>query len=250
MQTISFYQDRVAINVLARDLDNAEAVHRAADGHAVIGLLSNRFDSVEQGIAVARRWQQKVKLSVGLGAGDPAQFYKAAMIAAATAPAHVNQTFTGAGFAAGARAQAAGTGSPSTLVNAMIGPSGQPGMVIISTGESSAKAEAPALVPVDTAVRMVRDMRADSIKFFPMNGLKSLDELAALAAACVRAGLPMLEPTGGIDLHNFAAILQVCLDAGVEKIMPHVYSSIIDAESGETRPADVARLMQIVRQLL
>lgn len=250
MQTLSFYQDRVAINVLARDLDNAEEVHRAAEGHAAIGLLSSRFDTVEQGIAVARQWQQKVKVSVGLGAGDPAQFYKAAMIAAATAPAHVNQTFTGAAFAAGASAVAAGGAAPSTLINAMVRPSGTPGVVIVSTGEAASKAAAPALVPVETAIAMVRDMGAHSIKFFPMNGLKSLDELKVLAEACVRAGLPMLEPTGGIDLHNFGTILKVCLDAGVGKVMPHVYSSIIDSETGRTRPQDVARLMDIVRQLV
>jgi 2-dehydro-3-deoxy-phosphogluconate aldolase len=254
MQSISFYRNRVAINVLAHDLDNAEAVFHAADGHAAIGLLSSRFDTVEEGVRAARQWQERVCLSVGLGAGDPAQFYKAAMIAAETAPAHVNQTFTGAGFAAGAACFAAGAcvdkTARTTLINAMVKPSGIPGKVILSTGEESSKAEEPVLADTDAAVLMVRDLGAHSIKFFPMNGLKSLDELKVLASSCARHGLDMLEPTGGLDLHNFGTILKVCLDAGVKRVMPHVYSSIIDKETGCTRPDDVRELMSIVRLLV
>ncbi|MBZ1407903.1 oxo-acid lyase, partial [Escherichia coli] len=55
-------------------------------------------------------------------------------------------------------------------------------------------------------------------------------------------------PTGGIDLDNFAEILQIALDAGVKKIIPHIYSSIIDKESGNTRPEDVRQLLQMVKQ--
>jgi len=245
MQSIAFYRDRVAINVLANDLANAEQIYQAAERHAAIGLLSARFDTVEQGIALARLWQEKVCVSVGLGAGDPAQFYKAAMIAAATAPGHVNQTFTGAGFAAGALAA---RGIANTRINAMIRPSGTPGQVIISTGVAGSTAQTPACVDTDTAVLMAKDLGACSLKFFPMGGLKSLAELKVLAESCARQGLEMIEPTGGIDLDNFADILQVCLDAGVPKVMPHIYSSIIDKESGNTRPEDVAALLQIVVQ--
>lgn len=254
MQSLSFYRDRVAINVLAHDLANAEAVFHAADGHAAVGLLSSRFATIEEGVRCARQWQERVCVSVGLGAGDPTQYYKAAMIAAATAPAHVNQTFTGAGFAAGACAFAAGAcADPSlspTLINAMLRPSGTPGQVILSTGTESSRSATPVLASCDAAVLMVRDLGAHSIKFFPMNGLKSLDELRLLAESCARHGLTMLEPTGGLDLHNFATILKVCLDAGVQKVMPHVYSSIIDKESGCTRPDDVRELMRMVRQLV
>ncbi|AOY00037.1 KDGP aldolase [Jeongeupia sp. USM3] len=244
-QAISFYHDRVAINVLARDLDNAAAAFEAAEGHAAIGLLSARFDTVEEGVVAARQWQDRVCVSVGLGAGDPTQYYKAAMIAAATAPGHVNQTFSGAGFAAGALAA---RGVTNTRINALIRPTGTPGKVIVSTGVAGSGAEVPALVDTDTAVLMIRDQGAHAAKFFPMGGLKSLAELEVLAKSCARHGLEMIEPTGGIDLANFGEILQVCLDAGVPKVMPHVYSSIIDKESGNTRPADVAELLQMVKQ--
>ncbi|ENR0894092.1 oxo-acid lyase [Salmonella enterica] len=102
MQQINFYRQRVAINVLAKDIANAKAIYEAAEGHAVIGVLSAQFATVEEGVPEVKRWMAEVpSISVGLGAGDPAQYYKAAMIAAHTHPAHVNQTFTGSGFAAG-----------------------------------------------------------------------------------------------------------------------------------------------------
>lgn len=97
MQQINFYRQRVAINVLAKDIANAREIYDAAEGHAVIGVLSAQFATVEEGVQEVKRWMAQVpSISVGLGAGDPAQFYKAAMIAAAVHPAHVNQTFTAA----------------------------------------------------------------------------------------------------------------------------------------------------------
>lgn len=80
-------------------------------------------------------------ISVGLGAGDPAQYYKAAMIAAKVHPAHVNQTFTGCGFAAGALAA---TGGEKTHINALVSPTGTPGEVLISTGVCSSQGRRPA----------------------------------------------------------------------------------------------------------
>ena len=59
-----------------------------------------------------------------------------------------------------------------------------------------------------------------------------------------------LEPTGGIDLQNFEEILSIALDAGVTKIIPHIYSSIIDKASGNTRPEDVATLLAMVKAKL
>ncbi|HAH1127398.1 TPA: oxo-acid lyase, partial [Salmonella enterica subsp. enterica serovar Typhimurium] len=39
----------------------------------------------------------------------------------------------------------------------------------------------------------------------------------------------------------------IALDAGVSKIIPHIYSSIIDKVSGNTRADDVRQLLAIVR---
>lgn len=247
MQHIEFYRGRVAINILACDLENAREIYDAAEGHAVIGVLSSQFADVEQGVQEVARWTRAIPaISVGLGAGDPTQSVKAGLIAAATRSAHVNQTFTGAGFAAGALAQA---GSHHTCINALVSPSGQPGRVMVSTGERSAKQQ-PVMADCDSAVAMMLDMGAHAAKFFPMGGEKSLAELRALAESAVRQGMTMIEPTGGIDLENFSIILETCLRAGVAKVMPHIYSSIIDKQSGRTRPEDVASLMQQVKALM
>lgn len=152
MQQINFYRQRVAINVLAKDIANAKAIYEAAEGHAVIGVLSAQFATVEEGVPEVKRWMAEVpSISVGLGAGDPAQYYKAAMIAAHTHPAHVNQTFTGSGFAAGALAA---TGGEQTHINALVSPTGTPGEVLISTGVSSSQGT-PARVSCEAAVRMM-----------------------------------------------------------------------------------------------
>ncbi|ECR8652404.1 2-dehydro-3-deoxy-phosphogluconate aldolase [Salmonella enterica] len=247
MQQINFYRQRVAINVLAKDIANAKAIYEAAEGHAVIGVLSAQFSTVEEGVPEVKRWMAEVpSISVGLGAGDPAQYYKAAMIAAHVHPAHVNQTFTGSGFAAGALAA---TGGGQTHINALVSPTGTPGEVLISTGVSSSQGT-PARVSCDAAVRMMQDMGAYAAKFFPMGGEKSLPELYALATTAARYGMTLIEPTGGISLDNFGIILQTCLEAGVPRVMPHVYSSIIDPQTGNTRPEDVIRLMEIVKALV
>ncbi|RSC57660.1 2-dehydro-3-deoxy-phosphogluconate aldolase [Citrobacter amalonaticus] len=247
MQQINFYRQRVAINVLAKDIANAREIYDAAEGHAVIGILSAQFSSVDEGVQEVKRWMADVpSISVGLGAGDPAQFYKAAMIAAMVHPAHVNQTFTGSGFAAGALAA---TGGEQTHINALVSPTGTPGDVLISTGVSSSQGT-PARVSCDAAVRMMQDMGAHAAKFFPMGGEKSLPELYVLASSAARNGMTLIEPTGGIDLDNFGVILQTCLEAGVPRVMPHVYSSIIDPQTGNTRPEDIVRLMDIIKALV
>lgn len=46
---INFYRNRVAINVLAKDIANAREIFDAAEGHAVIGVLSAQFSSVDGG---------------------------------------------------------------------------------------------------------------------------------------------------------------------------------------------------------
>ena len=247
MQQINFYRQRVAINVLAKDIANAREIYDAAEGHAVIGILSAQFSSVDEGVQEVKRWMADVpSISVGLGVGDPAQYYKAAMITAKVHPAHVNQTFTGSGFAAGALAA---TGGEQTHINALVSPTGTPGDVLISTGVSSSQGT-PARVSCDAAVRMMQDMGAHAAKFFPMGGEKSLPELYVLASSAARNGMTLIEPTGGIDLDNFGVILQTCLEAGVPRVMPHVYSSIIDPQTGNTRPEDIVRLMDIIKALV
>ena len=58
-----------------------------------------------------------------------------------------------------------------------------------------------------------------------------------------------LEPTGGIDLDNYEAILKIALNAGVKKVIPHIYTSIIDKVTGATRTEDVKQLLTITQKL-
>lgn len=243
---IKFYKNRLAINFLAKDKENGKEIYETMDGFTAIGVLSNKFNTVEEGIEYIKDFQKEIpSVSVGLGAGDPSQAHKAALIAASTNPGHVNQVFTSAAYAAGAMKILK---SDETLINVLISPTGKIGKVKISTGELSSK-ESDAVVDVDTAMAMVLDMKAHSIKFFPMKGTKAIEELKIVAEACVRHKISMIEPTGGITIENFKEIVKVCLDAGVSKIMPHIYNSVIDSKTGKTKVEDVKKVYNIMKEL-
>lgn len=193
-------------------------------------------------LELAKKIQQKNALSVGLGAGDPNQSQMVSRISSVLQPQHINQVFTGA---ATSRAL---LGQEETIINSLVSPTGKVGYVNIATGPLSSK-EAPAEVPLATAIALLKDLGASSIKYFPMKGLAHKDEYEAVAKACAEHDF-YLEPTGGIDLDNFEEIVQIAVDAGVKKIIPHVYSSIIDAETGDTRPEDVQTLLAMAKNTL
>ncbi|WP_342230391.1 KDGP aldolase, partial [Enterococcus faecalis] len=48
----------------------------------------------------------------------------------------------------------------------------------------------------------------------------------------------------------FEEIVQIAVDAGVKKIIPHVYSSIINQETGDTRTEDVKTLLTMMKNTL
>lgn len=242
--TPNFYRDRVCLNVLAGSKENARAIYEAAEGHVLVGVLSKNYPDVASAVADMREYAALIDnaLSVGLGAGDPNQSAMVSEIAREVQPQHVNQVFTGV---ATSRAL---LGQHDTVVNGLVSPTGTPGRVKISTGPLSSKTP-DGIVPIETAIALLKDMGGSSIKYFPMGGLACRDEYQAVAQACARHDF-WLEPTGGIDLENYGEILQIALDAGVSKIIPHIYSSIIDKASGHTRPADVRQLLSITKQLV
>ncbi len=242
--TPNFYRDRVCLNVLAGSKENARAIYEAAEGHVLVGVLSKNYPDVASAVADMREYAALIDnaLSVGLGAGDPNQSAMVSEIAREVQPQHVNQVFTGV---ATSRAL---LGQHDTVVNGLVSPTGTPGRVKISTGPLSSKAP-DGIVPIETAIALLKDMGGSSIKYFPMGGLACRDEYQAVAQACARHDF-WLEPTGGIDLANFGEILQIALDAGVSRIIPHIYSSIIDKVSGNTRPDDVRQLLAITRACL
>lgn len=242
--TPNYYRDRVCLNVLAGSKQNAVDVYEAAEGHVLVGVLSKSYPDVPSAVADMCDYAGRINnaLSIGLGAGDPKQSAMVAELAGQLQPQHVNQVFTGVG------ASRALLGQSESLVNGLISPTGIPGMVKISTGALSAQ-QADGIVPIATAIALLKDMGGSSVKFFPMNGLACRDEYVAVAEACARHDF-WLEPTGGIDLDNFEEIVRIALEAGVAKVIPHIYSSIIDQASGETRPEDVRTLLATVKGLL
>lgn len=120
-------------------------------------------------------------------------------------------------------------------MNGLVSPTGKVGYVNIATGPLCAKT-AQAIIPIDTAITLLKDMGGSSIMYFPMKGLAYKEEYQAVAKACGEQDF-YLEPTGGIDLSNFEEIVKITIDAGVKKVIPHVYSSIIDRETKDTRGA-------------
>ncbi|PEI04774.1 2-dehydro-3-deoxyphosphooctonate aldolase [Pantoea agglomerans] len=242
--TPNFYQDCICLNVLAGSKENARAIWQAAEGHVLVGVLSKNYASNDAAIADMREYAALIDnaLSVGLGAGDPEQSQMVSEISAVLQPQHVNQVFTGV---ATSRAL---LGQSQTIVNGLISPTGTPGQVRISTGPLSAKQQ-DGIVPIETAIAMLQDMGGSSVKYFPMGGLQAVDEYRAVAEACAKHDF-WLEPTGGIDPDNFGEIVRIALESGVSKVIPHVYSSIIDKASGETRIEDVQQLLAICKTLL
>lgn len=240
----NYLEDRICLNVLANSVENAKECYEAAEGHVVLGVLSKNYATDEAAIEDMKRYQAATNnaLSVGLGAGDPNQSQMVSRLSKVLQPQHVNQVFTGVGTSR------ALLGQNETVINGLVSPTGTPGMVNIATGPLSSQA-APGVVPIETAIALLKDMGGSSIKFFNMKGLAHLEEYKVVAEACAANDF-YLEPTGGIDLDNFAEILQIVVDAGVKKIIPHVYSSIIDKTTGDTKVADVKTLLTLMKASL
>ncbi len=242
---IKYYNDRVCLNVLAGNLDNARDIYEAAEGYVEVGVLTADYPDVPSAVEDMKRYMDVLEgnLSVGLGGGNPNQWRAVAEVAKEIKAHHFNQAFCAVGWTR------ANVGCDDIHINAMVAPSGTPGLVRISTGPLSRDAAEPADIPVATAIAIIKEMGGNSIKFFPMGGLKCADELRVVAKACADADF-CLEPTGGITPENFAEILQIILDAGVPKIIPHVYSSIIDKETGCTKIDEVKNLLSITKKLV
>lgn len=238
-----FLNDRICLNVLAGSVENAQAIYEATEGHVVIGLLSANYESVDAAVADMKRYDAVIDgaVSVGLGAGDPRQWKMVADICSIYEPAHVNQVFTAVGYTRAA------IGNDRPFINALVSPTDEVGYVNVATGElSSGKPVVKA--DIASAVAMIQEMGGNSIKFFPMNGLATREQYVEVARVCAAEGLA-LEPTGGIDLANFEEIVSIAFDAGVKQVIPHVYSSIIDQDTGATRVEDVKELYDMMKKV-
>jgi uncharacterized protein (TIGR03581 family) len=240
-----FYKSRAALNVLANSVENAKEIFEAAEGYVLVGVLSKDYPTVELAVEAMKEYGKAIDeaVSIGLGAGDNRQAAVVAAISKHYPGSHINQVFPAVG------ATRANLGDQDSWINSLVSPTGRVGYVNISTGPVSAAQSEHAIVPVKTAIALVRDMGGNALKYFPMNGLSCEDELRAVAQACGEEGFA-LEPTGGIDMDNFETILSIALEAKVPQVIPHVYSSIIDKATGKTRTQDVRDLLEIMKKLV
>ncbi|WP_125762519.1 2-dehydro-3-deoxy-phosphogluconate aldolase [Companilactobacillus hulinensis] len=238
----NYLDNGICLNVLANSIENAKDCYDAAEGHVVLGVLTKNYPTDEAAIEDMLKYKEAIHnaVSVGLGAGDPNQSAMVVRVSKAVQPQHVNQVFTGVG------ASRAMLGQDETIINGLVSPTGKVGVVNIATGPLSSQTT-PTEVPIETAIALLKDMGGSSIKFFPMKGLAHIEEFKTVAKACAENDFD-LEPTGGIDLDNFEEIVSIAKDAGVKRIIPHVYSSIIDKATGDTRPEDVAKLYEIIKK--
>ncbi|OAS87998.1 2-dehydro-3-deoxy-phosphogluconate aldolase [Metabacillus litoralis] len=243
--TKRFYKNRVALNVLANSVENAKEVYEAAEGLVLVGVLSKDYPTIEEAVAAMKNYGKEIDeaVSIGLGAGDNRQAAVVAEIAKHYPGSHINQVFPAVG------ATRANLGEKKSWINSLVSPTGRVGYVNISTGPVSAAQDEHAIVPIKTAIALVRDMGGNALKYFPMKGLSTEDEFRAVAQACGEEGFA-LEPTGGIDKENFETILRIALKANVPQIIPHVYSSIIDKNTGKTNVEDVRELLETIKKLV
>lgn len=243
-KTPNYLKDRLCLNVLANSVQNAKDIYEAAEKHVVVGVLSKNYATDEAAIEDMKKYIDVTEnaLSVGLGAGDPNQSAMVARLSKILQPQHVNQVFTGVG------ASRALLGQDETIINGLVSPTGKIGIVNLATGPLSSQAPA-AEVPIETAIALLKDMGGSSIKFFNMKGLAHIEEYKVVAKACAAHDF-YLEPTGGIDLDNFETIVKIAVDAGVKKVIPHVYSSIIDKATGDTTIDDVKTLLTLMKKIL
>lgn len=243
MGRVDFYKDRVVINCLAKNLENAVEINEALEGHCLIGVLTKNYADVESCVKDVKAYMAKIKnVSVGLGAGDPKQWKMVADVSALTNPGHANEVFTGAMYCKGALTQA---GATDTIINCLISPTGEVGKVKISTGPVSCGGQ-DIIVSCQQACDMLKDIGLNSVKFFNVHGLQHIEEIREFAKVAAASGLEYFEPTGGLTIENVKEVTKICLDAGCHKVIPHVYSSIINKETGLT---DIGMAKQVYEQI-
>lgn len=230
---------KVIFNVLAKDVDNAKELFHVAGDRVLVGIMVKNFPTEEAVMEQVKLYKDNdIPVSVGLGTGDPAMWKKVADVSAKTLPVHINQVFPAAGYTLGRMTQLNAT---NTIVNSLIEPSDTPGEVYIATGPKSSDYKVK--VSCDMAAAMLAEIGVHSVKFYPIDGEKRLDEVAAMVKASVKAGLKIFEPTGGIDVENVHRIVQTCLDNGAETVIPHLYTSLVDKNTGETEIDKIKQLL-------
>lgn len=219
---------KVLLNIQTRSLRTSKEAAELLGSAVFVGVTAKDYPNLEEGIAYIQQLHQHgVQVSAGLGDGSADQWERTLDLALNTNPAHLNQIFPAAGLS---QYMLKGKGF-NTLVNGMVGPTGKLGEVILGTGPLS-RDQAGSSVSIGAALALMKEVGVQSVKFFPIEGTKRLDEVRAVARAVAEAGM-IMEPTGGITPDNAAEIVKLCLNEGVEYLMPHIYGSLKDPSTND-----------------
>ena len=118
-------------------------------------------------------------VSIGLGAGDNGQGALVAAIAKYYPGTHINQVFPAVG------ATRANLGEKDSWINSLVSLHRHVRLCqYLNWSELVQRIMSIAIVPVKTAIALVRDMGGNALKYFPMKGLSCEDEFRAVAQAC------------------------------------------------------------------
>lgn len=239
----SFYNDFICINVLAHSLKNAIDIHHKTEGHCLIGLLASNYSTANEAEANIQAYKTAVDgaVSIGLGRGNPEQWKIVSEISANNEVVHINQVFPKVGYTYGI------SQNKHAWINALVHPTERLGYVNIATGPLSSGTTRIDM-PVQDAITLIKEMGGSALKLFPLNGLRTKDQYQRIAEICAEEDFA-LEPTGGIDLGNFREIITIAKDAGVRKLIPHIYSSIIDRTTGLTNINAIEKLYTITKEV-
>ncbi|WP_019240373.1 MULTISPECIES: KDGP aldolase [Bacillus] len=231
-------KNRVFLNFLASDKNNAEEIVEAGFGCVIPGIVASDYiDAESASKKVAELKLISDVISVGLGnGGDVSNWRKVVDIASISHPGHINQPFEKASYSQGVLQS---LNCPQN-VNALVAPSGKVGYVKLSCGIE---------MQTKDFCELAASMGLTSIKFMPLKGNVHLEELIDLCEKAADSGIKMIEPAGGIGPDNAIEIIRRALQTDIPFFMPHIFGSVIDKQTKSTMPEMVHQIAQGVRQL-
>ncbi len=240
---------RVIFNFLANNLQNAREIYEVAEGAVIFGVKAKDYSSVKQLNETVSAFKEEFGVvSLVLGDGDPGQWNKVIESALAISPGHINQVFPALGYTLGAL-EAKGILSQN-IVNALVSFSGTPGKVNISTGILSKGSSEPATVPIETALKMIKEIGGRSLKVLPFDSKKRLGEFEIIVAAALKEKIDIIEPTGGINASNLIDILKICVAGSKGLIIPHIHNAVMNSSKQKTDPKKVAHIVALTKEFL
>ena len=238
---------KVMVLVPAKDAENAAEVAPALGGAGLVALIAKKFPDAQSLAEEVRRTRQRVGLvSIALGDADNTQSDKVIVAALEGQPVHVNLPYLRACYAKGILDGL--QGGRGMVVNALVTSTADPELVSLSTQLTADAGSTHEIhIPTREAALILKELHFETIKTqFGPHGLDLAWQEGAARAAC-EAGLDLIEPSSRITFENIADVVCACLKGGVSYVMPHIFTALIDKETGATRPEAVADLVALLK---